>query len=77
MNSLVGLLRLADDVLLGETSLEWRSRELQPPLLGSLTLAVLVYGMFYGGVMGSYGWSNAYEVVIEMIWNVLRGGGRT
>jgi hypothetical protein len=55
MSSFVGLLRLADDVLRGETSPDWRLRELRRPLLGSLILAVVVYGMFYGGVMGSYG----------------------
>jgi hypothetical protein len=70
MNSLVGLLRLADDVLRGETSPAWRSRELRPHLLGSLALAVVVYGMFYGGVMGSYGgvagsriWQTVYSAI--------------
>ena len=66
MNSLVGLLRLADDVLRGETSPAGRTRELQPHLLGSLTLAVVVYGMFYGGVMGSYG-----GIAGSRIWQVV------
>jgi len=55
MNSLVGLIGLADDVLRGETSPARRTRELRPHWLGSLALAVVVYGMFYGGVMGTYG----------------------
>ena len=70
MNSLVGILRLADDVLRGDTSPAWRSRELRMPLLGSLTLAVVVFGMFYGGVMGTYGgvagsriWQAVYSAV--------------
>jgi len=66
MNSLVGLLRLADDVLRGETSPAWRSRELRVPLLGSLTLAVVVYGMLYGGVMGTYG-----GIAGSRIWQVV------
>jgi hypothetical protein len=70
MSSLVGLLRLADDVLRGETSPAWRTRELHRSLLGSLTLAIVVYGMCYGGVMGTYGgiagariWQVAYSAV--------------
>ena len=70
MNSLVGLFRLADDVLRGETSVGPRSRELPPPLVGSLALAIVVYGMFYGGVMGTYGgitgpriWQMMYSAV--------------
>jgi hypothetical protein len=70
MNSLVGLIRLADDVLRGESSAAGRARELRPHLVGSLTLAVVVYGMFYGGVMGTYGgiagprfWQVVYSAV--------------
>jgi len=70
MNSLVGLLRLADDVLRGETSRVGRSRERRQHAYGSLTLAIVVYGMFYGGVMGTYGgiagqriWQVAYSAV--------------
>jgi hypothetical protein len=66
MNSLVGLLRLANDLLRGETSPAWRTRELRPHLLGSLTLAVVVYGMFYGGVMGTYG-----GIAGSRIWQVV------
>jgi hypothetical protein len=55
MNSAVGLLRLADSVLRGEPS--WREPRLTVPRtgLGSLAIALVVYGMFYGAVMGMYG----------------------
>jgi len=66
MNSLVGLLRLADDVLRGDASPARRMRELRPHWSGSLTLAVVVYGMFYGGVMGTYG-----GIAGPRIWQVV------
>ncbi|HKI20926.1 MAG TPA: hypothetical protein VKA15_23745 [Isosphaeraceae bacterium] len=55
MNSAVGLLRLADSVLRGEMSWRGSRFELRRPALGSLALGILVFGMFYGGVMGMYG----------------------
>jgi hypothetical protein len=66
MNALVGLLRLADDVLRGETSPDWRSRQGRPQVYGALALAVVVYGMFYGGVMGTYG-----GIAGHRIWQVV------
>jgi hypothetical protein len=54
MNSTAGLLQLADSVLRGDTS--WRGRPIvSRPALRSLTVGILVFGMFYGGVMGMYG----------------------
>jgi hypothetical protein len=54
MNSLVAFVRLADDVLRGDTPRPPGVREARPQLIGSLTLAIVVFGMVYGGVMGSY-----------------------
>ncbi len=54
MNSAVGLLELADSVLRGEPFGRGRRLELRRPALGSLALGILVFGMFYGGVMGMY-----------------------
>jgi hypothetical protein len=54
MSLLIGLIRLADDVLRGPTSSAGRRRSPGSPMRGSLTLAIFVFGMFYGGVMGTY-----------------------
>jgi hypothetical protein len=56
MTSFFGLFQLADNLLRGEVSAAGGSREPRLPVLGSLILAIVVYGMFYGAVMGSYGW---------------------
>jgi len=55
MNSALGLFELADVVLRGDAS--WRRQGIasQRPRLSSLVLGVLVFGTFYGGVMGMYG----------------------
>jgi len=71
MNSLVGLLRLADDVLRGETSPARRTRELRPRLFGSLALAIVVYGMFYGGVMGTYG-GVAGSRILQVVYSAVK-----
>jgi hypothetical protein len=55
MNSAVGLLQLADNVLRGAPSWRGRMLETRRPALRSLVLGILVFGMFYGGVMGLYG----------------------
>jgi len=70
MSSLIGLLRLADGVLRGETASAERQRLLRLPVAGSLTLAVVVFGMFYGGVMGAYGGSagpRVWQVVYSAV----------
>ena len=54
MSSLIGLLRLADGVLRGETASAERRRLLRLPVAGSLILTIVGFGMFYGGVMGSF-----------------------
>ena len=36
-------------------------------MLGSLILAIVVYGMFYGGVMGSYGGMSGCEVLASRL----------
>lgn len=68
MNSLTALFRIAGDVLRGETS----SRRTQaiPFSGGTLTWAIVAFGMFYGGVMGAYGglggprmWQVVYSAV--------------
>jgi hypothetical protein len=70
MTSFVGLFQLADNLLRGEVSAAGGSREPRLPMLGSLILAIVVYGMFYGAVMGSYGgmsglrfWQAVYSAV--------------
>jgi hypothetical protein len=55
MNSAVSLIRLADSVLRGEPSAREGRLALRKPALGSLALGIVVFGMFYGGVMGMYG----------------------
>jgi hypothetical protein len=69
MNSLTALLRIADDVLRGEA----RSSGQAPAIDSSwrtLTWFVVGFGMFYGGVMGTYGgfggprmWQVVYSAV--------------
>jgi hypothetical protein len=70
MSPFIGLFRLADNLLRGEISSPRGTRERSLPMLGSLMLAIVVYGMFYGGVMGSYGgvsglrfWQAVYSAV--------------
>ena len=70
MTSFVGLFQLADNLLRGEVSAARGSRNQRLPMLGSLIVAIVVYGMFYGAVMGSYGatsglriWQAVYSAV--------------
>jgi hypothetical protein len=62
MSPLIGLFRLADNLLRGEPSPAPAPREHRLPILGSLVLAVVAYGMLYGGVMGSYGGPNGWRL---------------
>ena len=55
MSSLVGLLRLADDVLRGDASAVRVRPRTGRPALGGFTVLIVAFGMFYGGVMGTYG----------------------
>src|SRR5262249_7890281 len=52
MTSPLGLFRLADDLLRGEPTPELSSRSAPA---AALLLLILGFGMFYGGVMGTYG----------------------
>jgi hypothetical protein len=70
MSPFIGLFRLADNLLRGERLPARGAREQRLPVFGSLILAIVVYGMFYGGVMGSYGgvsglrlWQAVYSAV--------------
>ena len=70
MTSFVGLFQLADYLLRGEVAAARGSREERHPLLGSLLVAIVVSGMFYGAIMGSYGatsglriWQAVYSAV--------------
>jgi hypothetical protein len=54
MISLTAFLRIAGDVLRGEASAARRAQALPVSRL-TLTWAVIGFGMFYGGVMGTYG----------------------
>jgi len=70
MTPFVGLFRLADEVLRGETETARGARHKRPPLLGSIILAIVVYGMLYGGVMGSYGGmsgSRSWQIVFSAV----------
>jgi hypothetical protein len=62
MSPLIGLFRLADNLLRGEISLARGTREQRFPVPGYLLMAIVVYGMFYGGVMGSYGGPNGWRL---------------
>ena len=62
MSPLIGLFRLADNLLRGETARATRRADSRLPVLGSLMLAIVAYGMFYGGVMGSYGGVNGWRL---------------
>jgi hypothetical protein len=55
MNAAIGLLRLADSVLRGEAS--WSDSQLAPrrARLAALASGIVVFGMFYGSVMGLHG----------------------
>jgi hypothetical protein len=70
MTPFIGLFRLADNLLRGELLPARGTREQRLPVFGSLILAIVFYGMFYGGVMGSYGgvsglrlWQAVYSAV--------------
>jgi hypothetical protein len=62
MSPLIGLFRLADNLLRGEISLARGTPEQRFPMPGYLLMAIVVYGMFYGGVMGSYGGPNGWRL---------------
>jgi hypothetical protein len=70
MSPLIGLFRLADNLLRGDEPVAPVMRGQRRPVLGSLILAIVAYGMFYGAVMGSYGgmsgwrlWQAVYSAV--------------
>jgi hypothetical protein len=65
MSSVAVLFHVADDVLRGNATAA-RGPALRMALPGSVALAVVVYGMFYGGVMGTFG-----GVVGPRIWQVV------
>jgi hypothetical protein len=71
MSSLIGLLRLADGVLRGQISSGERQKLFRLPVAGSLTLAVVVFGMFYGGVMGAYG-GIAGPRVLQVVYSAVK-----
>jgi hypothetical protein len=69
MTSLAGLIHSADHVLRGEAAPRSGSRAGEP-MISTLALMILVYGIFYGGVMGTYGgvagprfWQVVYSAV--------------
>jgi hypothetical protein len=62
MSPLIGFFRLADSLLRGQISPAPGTREQRFPMPGFLLLAIVVYGMFYGGVMGSYGGANGWRL---------------
>jgi hypothetical protein len=62
MSPLYGLFQFADNLLRGEITPARAAREERLSVLGSLLLAIVAYGMFYGGVMGSYGGMNGWRL---------------
>jgi hypothetical protein len=66
MEALVGLLRLADDVLRGGGSFDRIRRTARRPPAGALTLLIVVFGLAYGAVMGLYG-----GIAGPRIWQVV------
>ena len=54
MNSLTAVLRIATDILRGDSSPEERALGL-PVSRATLAGAIVAFGMFYGAVMGTYG----------------------
>jgi hypothetical protein len=65
MNLVVGLFQIADDVLRGEVATGRRARA-RLPVMTTLALVIVVYGLFYGGVMGTYG-----GVAGPRLWQVI------
>jgi len=69
MNPLVALFRQADDVLRRGSSLARAQHRGWASSLGNSVLLILAFGMFYGGLMGTYG-----GVGGERIWQVVYSG---
>ncbi len=70
MNALVGLFRLADDVIRGRASSARMGQTTRIPVSGVLAMLIVCFGMLYGGVMGTYGggagtrmWQVVYSAV--------------
>lgn len=66
MNLLVGLFRQADDVLRRGSSLAPGQHRGWASSLGNSVFLILAFGMFYGGLMGTYG-----GVAGERIWQIV------
>jgi hypothetical protein len=66
MSSPIGLFRLADHVLRGEPTAAEAPRAQPARALGGLVLAIVVYGVFYGAVMGTFG-----GIAGPRIWQVV------
>jgi hypothetical protein len=71
MNSAVGLLRLADNVLRGESAWRGRGLTMRRPALASLAIGIVVFGMFYGGVMGMYGGAQGLRL-LQVIYSAVK-----
>ena len=69
MNPLVGLFWLADDVLRRGSSLAPVERFGWASSLRNFAILILVFGTFYGGVMGTYG-----GVAGDRLWQVVYSG---
>ena len=70
MNALSGFFRIADGVLRGESPRVRVGRTARIPVPVVLAALIVSYGMFYGGVMGTYGgvggpriWQTVYSAV--------------
>ncbi len=62
MSSLAKLLRFADNLLRGESTHPSAWPERRHSQLGFLILAIVVFGMFYGAMMGSFGGPDGWRL---------------
>jgi hypothetical protein len=62
MVPLSGLFRLADNLLRGDRPAAPRAPDQRAARNGSLVLVIVACGMFYGGVMGSYGRTDGWRL---------------
>ena len=71
MNVLVGLFRLADDVIRGKSFTERFRRTTRLPVSGVFVMLIVCFGMFYGGMMGTYGGSDGHRL-LQVVYSAVK-----
>jgi hypothetical protein len=71
MSLLIGIFRLADEVLGGDSDLAVRAPRAGEDRLRAFAILIIVFGMFYGGVMGTYG-----GIAGARFWQVVYSGAK-